>query len=280
MDVLLPFGLTTSQGDRYRNVRIGPLNGHGELECAGESNPIRAVVGLLLTSLERLGPYQQAELTPGLLGQLLPVDLSFLAVQLIRETFGDVQFLTVACPREDCSSKLDLRPDLSDVEADFLPESLVAETVIPSGLTVRFRLPQSSDQLQLYDESDGIRNRSIVDICLLEEDGFATREQVHALSEETIERLAATLLSRSPELDLAAELSCVECDRPFKFVYDPGQQILASLRASRTQIMREVHYLAYHYHWSHKEILGLSRPVRREFLALLQEELDGEGALQ
>ena len=36
--------------------------------------------------------------------------------------------------------------------------------------------------------------------------------------------------------------------------------------------MREVHYLALHYHWSESEILNLQRDRRRGYLALLSTD--------
>ena len=35
---------------------------------------------------------------------------------------------------------------------------------------------------------------------------------------------------------------------------------------------RQVHRIALSYHWSHSEILGLSRPLRHQYLELLQDE--------
>jgi len=44
-------------------------------------------------------------------------------------------------------------------------------------------------------------------------------------------------------------------------------------------LYREVHLLAYHYHWSATEILRMSAEKRRKFLRLLEEELM-QGAAQ
>lgn len=280
MDVLLPFGLTTPDGHRFRNARIGPLTGEGELLCAGVDNPVRAMLGLLRTSLLRLGPFARAELSAGVIAQLLPLDREFLAVQLIRATFGDAQLVTIWCPLEGCETQLDIEIDLSDVEAVSLPEALVADVTLPTGSSVRLRLPSSAVQSTLHDEPIERRERELVMGCLVEAAHTLSRGQVAALPDELITRLAATLVERSPVLDLSVEMSCVECGGAFEFTYEPGQQLLASLRASKRSIMREVHYLAYHYHWPLGEILELARPTRREFLDLLQEELDGGRSLR
>jgi hypothetical protein len=47
------------------------------------------------------------------------------------------------------------------------------------------------------------------------------------------------------------------------------------LRADRDLLYREVHYLAYYYHWSEPEILAMPRSKRRTYLELLGEEIEG-----
>ena len=48
------------------------------------------------------------------------------------------------------------------------------------------------------------------------------------------------------------------------------------MRVSSRQLLREVHTLAFYYHWSESEILGLRRTRRREYLELLSEALRQE----
>lgn len=277
MDALLPYGLVTPNGDRYRNIRLGPLNGHGELESSDDANPIRAVLGLLEHSLDTLGPYSRAELGEGILGRLLPLDRDFLAVQLIRETFGDVTYVVVKCPHEDCGEKLELAPDLSSVEAKALPEQLVCEVPLSDGRRIHLRLPCSADQKALHDAPPDQRNLLLLRRCRVDGDGTLTEHELDRLDAVEMGRLTASLLDRSPTLDLTAILECGECGRPFTFTYHPGEQLLASLRATRSQILREIHTLAFHYSWSLGEILDLPRTRRRQFLELIEEELTAGG---
>jgi len=39
-------------------------------------------------------------------------------------------------------------------------------------------------------------------------------------------------------------------------------------------LLEEVHYLAFHYHWSEKDILSMTRSKRRRYLAILAEKLE------
>jgi hypothetical protein len=39
-------------------------------------------------------------------------------------------------------------------------------------------------------------------------------------------------------------------------------------------LYEEVHHLAFHYHWSERDILDMSRAKRRRYLALLANKLE------
>jgi len=39
-------------------------------------------------------------------------------------------------------------------------------------------------------------------------------------------------------------------------------------------LYEELHHLAYHYHWSEREILAMRRSRRRRYLALLAHKLE------
>ena len=46
------------------------------------------------------------------------------------------------------------------------------------------------------------------------------------------------------------------------------------LNTSRELLRREIHYLAYHYHWSEQDILSMSRDKRREYIEILADEME------
>jgi hypothetical protein len=77
----------------------------------------------------------------------------------------------------------------------------------------------------------------------------------------------------APQVDLNLAAHCPECDREFIVPFDLQGFFLAECQTSRDLLSREVHYLAYHYHWSEQEILALAREKRRKYIAILAEEL-------
>ena len=77
----------------------------------------------------------------------------------------------------------------------------------------------------------------------------------------------------APQVDLTLEAHCPECARAFAVPFDLLGFFLGECKTSRALLYREVHYLAYHYHWSEQDILALPREKRRTYIALLAEEL-------
>jgi hypothetical protein len=77
----------------------------------------------------------------------------------------------------------------------------------------------------------------------------------------------------APQVDLTLAAHCPECEREFAVPFDLPGFFLGECKTSRELLYREVHYLAYHYHWSEQEIMALPREKRRTYITLLAEEL-------
>src|SRR5262249_7746141 len=77
----------------------------------------------------------------------------------------------------------------------------------------------------------------------------------------------------APHVDLTLGADCPECAREFTVPFDLVGFLLGECHTSRALLYREVHYLAYHYHWSEHDIMALPREKRRTYIALLAEDL-------
>jgi hypothetical protein len=277
-EVRLPFGLVdprAPEGTRARTATLTAITGHAELFGADDPNPFRAALHLLAGSTLELGPFRGAEVDPAQLGRLLPVDRDYLLLQLDRLTFGDRRYQTVECPQPACGRRLDVRFELSSVELPQVPDHAGGTVDLPGGRLVRFRLPVAADQAELHDTSPPALEAAFLRRCVVGDRGHGRGVGATELLElpaqiraEVVQRIVAA----SPVIDLAVPLDCVSCGRPFRFVFDPVLSLLAALKASRTELVKQVHRMALSYHWSHNEILGLSRPLRHQYLELLQDE--------
>jgi hypothetical protein len=300
VELVLPFGLVDPQGRRTRSAALAPLTGHCELSGAADANPFAAVLHLLAGSLVELAGLAAADITPALLGQLLPIDRDYLLLQLHRISFGDVRFHTIECPAPACGRRIDVRFALSSAEPPSVPDRATGSLALADGRRVGYRLPTAADQAALHgmpaeeleaaflrrcirdeadrvDNTDAIGAHSAVDPAGVERDGHRVGlrgvrcAELIAMPAAVRADTVARIVAASPEIDLAVPLDCVACGQRFRFVFDPVQSLLTELKASRSDLLRQVHRLALSYHWSQAEILGLPRALRHEYLALLEE---------
>ena len=88
--------------------------------------------------------------------------------------------------------------------------------------------------------------------------------------------MIAEMENRAPRIELELDLACPECGHGFLMPFDTTAFFLDELRISPAQLLREIHCLAFYYHWNEREILGLHRSRRRAYLALLSDTLRQE----
>jgi hypothetical protein len=80
----------------------------------------------------------------------------------------------------------------------------------------------------------------------------------------------------APQVELELDMTCPKCGHSFVAPFDLTAFFFDEMRVSSRQLLREVHMLAFYYHWSESEILSLRRTRRREYLDLLSEALRQE----
>ena len=88
-----------------------------------------------------------------------------------------------------------------------------------------------------------------------------------------IERVSAQMAELDAQAELTLNIACPACGGAFTTVFDTAGYLFQELQAATRHLDREVHLLAYHYHWSPSEILALSPRRRHRYLALLHKEL-------
>lgn len=270
LDVALPCGLRGVDEGPHRRATLVPLDGGAELLAADEPNPFLAAHLVLARCLRRLGA--RVDVAVDDVRSLMVADRDFLVIQLDRLTFGDVRYQTMRCPLPECGSRMDVEIDLAGVTPPEPPRSRELTFALGDGHPLRFRMMVAGDQEALADVAAEARSTALLDRCIL-----GTPEEVRRTRErlEPRERTALALAigEATPLLDLALGLACPKCKAPFVHVYDPLRGLFGRIQRSRDELLTEVHHLAIHYHWSHREILELPRTLRREYLEILEREL-------
>ena len=78
----------------------------------------------------------------------------------------------------------------------------------------------------------------------------------------------------APTVEREIEAACAECRRTFTTPFDLHRFFFGELRTDNELLYQEVHYLAYHYHWSEAEIMAMPRDKRARYIDVLAGEIE------
>ena len=216
---------------------------------------------------------------PGAVRNLLVGDREFLVIKLRLMTVGDNLDLQLSCPNPECGKLMDLSFSLVDMPIDERPvDSRFFELRPVDGDEIVFSLPTGADQEALAahaDDSDVVYQllaRSIQRIGTLER---PDPHVIASLPESISTQIEERMQELSPDVTAEVEGVCPECAAPFSHRFDLSSMLLTELISNRRVLEREVHFLAWHYHWSEREILSMPRAKRRRYIDLLIEEIEG-----
>jgi hypothetical protein len=258
----LPGGLVLDDGRRLGRAELRPLTGREEewlTQHAGTPSAHLATK-LLSACFVRL---DDVPVNSEIIGKLLVGDRDYLILQLRRMTLGDRFAAVFSCPA--CKRAMDVEFLADDILVEPRPQNAVTYTWQGSRV-ILYRLPNGADQEAVVDLSPDEAVEALLARCVIDDGGTPV---------STLEReaLIADMDARAPQIDLELDLSCPECGHSFTTPFDCTSFFFSEIRAQSRHLMREVHYLALHYHWSESEILNLQRDRRRGYLALLNETL-------
>jgi hypothetical protein len=287
----LPGGYIDGEGNVHHEVELTPLTGREEELLAGYSAQDLAsrVTTVLQRCIRRIGTV--SPVSRDLISSLLIADRQYLLLKLRELTHGrDIQ-ASLNCPWPDCGQpimvnfSMDKIPvvELVDPEPTYTMElSAEAAFVTDSGESYRnvcFRLPNGSDQevlipILLNDEIKAqttLLKRCIQSIGTVADLPDTNVEQLSPLARQEIETRMETL---APKVELTMESTCPDCGRDYAAPFDIQTFFLGELRLSKELLYREVHYLAFHYHWSEREIMEMPRQKRRRYIDVLSSEIE------
>lgn len=279
----LPGGYVDGDGQVLREVVLAPLSGFAEKMVADRNGAATAtlVTSVLSHSIASIGSI--VDVTEETVRRLLVADRLFLLLKLREMTFGHRIQAVIACSRPDCGERLDI-----DFLTDNIPvtpspqQSLLYEMRLSreaGGNTVTFRLPNGGDQeriMHLVDADEALAADRLLARCVrsigpVQPPAMADITSLSAMAKAEIEREMDRL---APKVGLNMEAVCPECGNTFSPCFDLQEFVLAELTTRLDLLLKEVHYLAYHYHWSEKDILGMTRENRRRYIEILAGEME------
>lgn len=288
---LLPGGYVDESGQVHDSAQLSSLSGRDEYLLANlnlENCAATVVTGLLARCVKRIGSLDRVD--SSLIRKLLVADRDFLVIKLRLMTFGPRVDCVLRCPDPDCSKLMDLTFSLEDLEIERKPVTQhyikIQRPVAPGECeserfagSIEFRFPNGEDQevcaprfaIDKEAAAAELLSRCIrlVDYCS-DVDGARVSSLSHAQRLEIEERMSQ--LAPLAEIDM--EAACPECGKFLGASFDALTLFLEELTGSFRGVERDVHFLAWHYHWSEQEILSMTRRKRRRYVALVQEEVD------
>ncbi len=255
----LPGGLVLQPDHLLNKASLRPLSGHEEEWLARHPGmPSAARVTWLLTAC--LLSLDDHPVTRDLVRQLLVADRDYLILQLRRLTLGENIQAVMPCP--SCNNKMDVSFQVSDVPVEARPQSTSSYTLQLSDRNVSFRLPTGGDQEAVLRTKLEEAAAELLKRCILDDGG-------RQLSADECDTVIAFMERVAPQLDLELDLKCPECSKQFLAPFDTTAFFFEEMALKDEELLREIHVLAFYYHWSETEILRLERNRRRAYLRLL-----------
>lgn len=278
IEVVLPGGMWAN-GICMRDAFIRPINGEDEaflLESAAIMLPAQWVTALLARCISALESADRID--EDTVRSLKVGDREALLLHLRRLTFGDRMQCILACPIPECKEKMDL--DLNVKDLLLQPYTYKEEWHTArlrdndQAYEVCFRVPTGTDQEIVSElaQSDLLAaSRVLLYRCIrtIATDGKMVKELPGALEVQLSRKMAEL----DPQAELAINTVCPACKNRISVIFDTATYLSQEMAIHIENIYREVHMLAFYYHWSESDILAMSQRKRGRYLELLDETL-------
>ncbi|MCL4436306.1 MAG: hypothetical protein M1503_02945 [Thaumarchaeota archaeon] len=276
--ILLPHGVISGPKTTWvRTAKLRQLVGYDEqaLYEIPSDLPLHSRVTSLLERLVTFADTDEEE-TRAILKQISIGDRVALLLKARELILGNSIKCTITCA--SCSGNISL--DLSVL--DLLQKEYCSSDPKPSydlevdGFSLQIRPLTACDQDILVDNincSQDVLMEMLVRSCIVHSDPHLPAS---SLPDSLIGAVSSELDEIDPLSEIVLNITCQECAHTFLAVFPVESYVLRELGAHGGQLEQEIHWLAFHYHWSEREILSLSAKKRRRYVELINETLAGE----
>ncbi|MDH4185696.1 MAG: hypothetical protein OEV08_01745 [Nitrospira sp.] len=287
---LLPGGYVDQGGEVHREFEVKSLTGREEeLLAAGRQYESASLVTVVLSRcVQRIGAIRPVSET--LVRNLLIADRQYLLLKLREATFGEQIRANIFCPWSECGQRVAINFAVKDIpireSEDKGPAYTMTLSPEISGAfgeeerQITFRLPNGEDQeiiSPLITENEALALTRLFGRCIQRIGRLTNIGEETVLTQLTPAarlEIEQHMEKVAPRVELTMDINCHECGRDFAVPFDLHRFFFGEMRTSRDLLYREVHYLAYHYHWSEREILEMTRDKRRRYIDVLADEIE------
>jgi len=273
--VSIPHGLEY-KGDVIHYAQLRKMNGYDEqyLTNAGKNIPVSILVTKFLSRLLKFEKDSEKIRSNNeeMVRNLSIGDRVALMLQVRRLTFGDIMQCVLACPY--CKQAISFDIDIKTL-LDLKIKPQAQSTIAVGDYTVKIRPLRGIDQEYLlkhdYDDKS-IYAENLVRSCVVSSNPPLPQK----LADEFIIQIVEKLEGLDPLADTVLDLSCPSCNNSFKTSFPVEEFIFQEISTRLQQHDRELHWLAFNYHWDEDKILSLPLQRRKKYVELINKTLSGE----
>lgn len=259
-----------------RQATIRELNGHDEQLLASSNNFYPPFKTSLL--LEKVTKFNNVPPDFDILQIIrnLPIgDRIALILHLRKITIGSILHCTIKCPH--CKDNLSIDLPVDSILQPPKNNPQTTYTIDIEGYTLEIKPINGSDleTVTLINQNTTTPNNlseTLLRACITSSQPILP----YNLSPQFQEQLGTKLSEIDPQADLTLNINCLSCKKAFKTTLDIEDFFFQEITSRYHLLEREIHWIAFHYHWSEKTILSLPTSKRKRYVELINTTLSGE----
>ncbi len=281
IEVQLISGLQNKTGGFDHKVMLEPLTGNEEESIFRINNTFRLPewVNLILSQKVYL---DEKPIGINKAGLLSVVDRDLLILHLRMLTFGTELWGITHCPDKNCQNKLDFTFDLGILtipEANKTNHEYASSITDKSGdISFKFREPNGFDQAAisgLMATNPHTAWLGLLSLCITQWDNKSkiSAKDLDKVPTTVLNQVDSIIADNMSTLDWDISFTCAHCNQEFTKTLDIQAYFFEELNFTSANFQQEVHYLAFFYHWSEKDILNLTRWKRKLYINYIKKQI-------
>jgi hypothetical protein len=253
------------------DVNLKELNGHDEQYLYENFNSSISSFLIATHLLKRLvSDIDNKIQSEDILERISIGDRNKLLLHLRRLTIGDKINCTVTCL--SCKENLSLELSITEILSILPPQPIDYSVTIDSFL-LQLRPLCGSDQRLLFEGDRMDPTRKFLRSCITSSEPKLTDSE---LTNKFLSSVASKLEEIDPLANPVLNVNCPNCGESFEAPLDVEGFVLQEMSMLGKWLEREVHWLAFNYHWSENSILSMSMTRRRKYVDLINRTLEGD----
>jgi hypothetical protein len=127
-----------------------------------------------------------------------------------------------------------------------------------------------------YNKSANNKAEQLIRSCIIFSNPQISDGSITKLGKDFFAIIGSKLGEIDPLAEIFYNLSCPCCHDSFRASFNAEDFVLRDIQLRKSQLEREVHWLAFNYHWNEETILSLPVTRRRLYVELINKTLSGD----